>query len=442
MTYWDTDQFEIVEDQDHFGWPHLWHLNTECSILASPPHHSATSTKHHHHQQQQDQCATKQKETSLWISPSPAREKGSANKSRSRFASASSSYQPANRQFDACCRALVGDHPYNERQAYHDLISQSIENWDDEDEKPVVTEWDRSDAKSSCRDFTQRSALLNTLRISLRLYQLAPVTTCHISSGSDTSRCQQTEWPIKYYTPSCSATSCPRSWCIPGGNRTLICLPWACAGLPYVVWMTVAAGRSKRQINVPLSEPSTRPSKSVEILLFRQDAFEQDRVPSALSDLLCEIGRAVSDEESAPPQSILSFKPEWDYSTDEALKAWTAGTTDKDVFTKDKLPILYELAYKDMFRHRIYYEREPTPTSESESSDEDVAGPSRNCRSRNIVRDNDDDEAGTRRNTPDPDPSLDRPASRRSDGEDPGSDGIFDGDAPHNSSSNNTRELL
>lgn len=57
-----------------------------------------------------------------------------------------------------------------------------------------------------------------------------------------------------------------RSWCIPGGNRTLICLPWACAGLPYVVWMTVAAGRSKRQINVPLSEPSTRPSKSVEIL--------------------------------------------------------------------------------------------------------------------------------------------------------------------------------
>ncbi|KAH7475763.1 hypothetical protein FOMA001_g11557 [Fusarium oxysporum f. sp. matthiolae] len=136
------------------------------------------------------------------------------------------------------------------------------------------------------------------------------------------------------------------------------------------------------------------------------------------------------------------FKPEWDYSTDEALKAWTAGTTDKDVFTKDKLPILYELAYKDMFRHRIYYEREPTPTSESESSDEDVAGPSRNCRSRNIVRDNDDDEAGTRRNTPDPDPSLDRPASRRSDGEDPGSDGIFDGDAPHNSSSNNTRELL
>ncbi|RKK56205.1 hypothetical protein BFJ66_g3822 [Fusarium oxysporum f. sp. cepae] len=136
------------------------------------------------------------------------------------------------------------------------------------------------------------------------------------------------------------------------------------------------------------------------------------------------------------------FKPEWDYSTDEAVKAWTAGTTDKDVPTKDKLPILYELAYKDMFRHRIYYEREPTPTSESESSDEDVAGPSRNCRSRNIVRDNDDDEVGTMRNTPDPGPSLDRPASRRSDGEDPGSDGIFDGDAPHNSSSNNTRELL
>lgn len=73
-----------------------------------------------------------------------------------------------------------------------------------------------------------------------------------------------------------------------------------------------------------------------------------------------------------------------------------------------------------MFRYRISYERKPTLTSESESSDEDVAGPSRNCRSRNIVHDNNDDKAGTRRNTSDPNPSLDRPASRRSDGEDPG----------------------
>ncbi|KAM5378175.1 hypothetical protein ACJA88_005909 [Fusarium oxysporum] len=155
-------------------------------------------------------------------------------------------------------------------------------------------------------------------------------------------------------------------------------------------------------------------------------------VPVTLWDLLVVLKAIAST----------GFKPEWDYSTDEALKAWTAGNTDKDVPTKDKLPILYEIAYKDMFRHRIYYEREPTPKSESESSDEDVAGPSRNCRSRNIVRDNDDDEVGTMRNTPVPDPSLDRPASRRSDGEDPGSDGIFNGDAPHNSSSNNTRELL
>ncbi|KAJ0127143.1 Uncharacterized protein HZ326_29753 [Fusarium oxysporum f. sp. albedinis] len=186
--------------------------------------------------------------------------------------------------------------------------------------------------------------------------------------------------------------------------------------------------------------------------VFRQDAFEQDRVPVCPPAVDPEyemyqgfpVVPVTLWDLQVVSKAIAStgFKPEWDYSTDEALKAWTAGTTDKDVFTKDKLPILYELAYKDMFRHRIYYEREPTPTSESESSDEDVAGPSRNCRSRNIVRDNDDDEAGTRRNTPDPDPSLDRPASRRSDGEDPGSDGIFDGDAPHNSSSNNTRELL
>ncbi|KAM0084511.1 hypothetical protein ACKRZS_003352 [Fusarium odoratissimum] len=83
-----------------------------------------------------------------------------------------------------------------------------------------------------------------------------------------------------------------------------------------------------------------------------------------------------------------------------------------------------------MFQHRITYEREPTPTSESEGSDEDMVVPSRDCRSRNIVCDSDDGEADTRRNTPDPDPSLNRPASRRSDEEDHGSDGIFDGDAP------------
>ncbi|EWY87427.1 hypothetical protein FOYG_11627 [Fusarium oxysporum NRRL 32931] len=351
--------------------------------------------------------------------------------------------------------------PCNERQAYHDLISQSIENWDDEDEKPVVAEWDRSDAKSSCRDFTQRSALLNTWRISLRLYQLAPVTILSYF------------FRLRYQPVSTNGMANEVLYSVLFSNELSKIMVHPCweqdpdllaLGLRWTAICRLddrrcweiektnecpALGALKKAIEERGDTPLALPYHEMH-QVFRQDAFEQDRVPSALSDLLCEIGRAVSDEESTPPPpavdpeyemyqgfpvvpvtlwdlqvlskaiSSTSFKPEWDYSTDEALKAWTAENTDKDVPTKDKLPILYELAYKDMFRHRISYEREPTPTSESESSDEDVAGPSRNCRSRNIVHDNDDDKAGTRRNTSDPNPSLDRPASRRSDGEDPG----------------------
>jgi hypothetical protein len=327
--------------------------------------------------------------------------------------------------------------PSNERQEYDDLIAEKFENWGDEDEKRVQAEWVRSEAKSLCqaRAFTQRTALLTTWKISLRLYRQAPVT---IFSERFDLRYQAVDTNGQASELLYSGTFCSKlseimvhpCWEQDVGLLALG-LRWTamCRMDDRRLWPFVdtygcpvleALDKQIREHDEqdPDSElPSSYHDIHEEL---RLQALDDRRLPSYISNLLHKIGDRMADEESLRPTSddadkeydgylvvpvtlwdlkVLSeainateLREEWNYSTGEALKAWNALQTGK-IASKDKLPLLYELSYKNLFRHRIVQEREElqsTTGSDSGSSGDDQVALTRHRGSRQVLSDSDD----------------------------------------------------
>lgn len=344
----------------------------------------------------------------------------------------------------ATARRILEDNPSitieasKEIQQYEESFCAQIENWDQEDEKTVQDLWDSSKAKSECKTFTQQTPLLTTWRISLRLYNQAPVI---LFSEEFNLRYQSTTHPWAK-DAVLSGTFCQAlceimvhpCWEQDPGKLAL--------GLQ---WTSVCRIDDRRYweltdtYDCPVLEDLDETIKQeiqgkdpqeIELDVSYAEMLEESRcktledgnTPSAFSSLLYQINKAVAEENSARPSlndeyrkydeydvvpvtlwdlQVLSkainatqFKAEWNYSTREASKAWNSQPKGKEFPAMDKLPLLYELSYKDLFRRRIIYDREErqsTTSSASGSVDENQPARPRGRRSRQVLSDSDEE---------------------------------------------------
>ncbi|KAI7770188.1 hypothetical protein LZL87_002559 [Fusarium oxysporum] len=322
----------------------------------------------------------------------------------------------------ATARTMLRDHPplkvdlLDDRRFYRELIETPIDDWSADDEAAVVADWNQSEAKSLSRDFSQRNALLATWKISLRLYKETPVTLLSLFTSLRYQPVSTNGMgnEVIYSESFCSELSKLMAHPCWEQKTTLLTL-----GLR---WTVICRLDDRRiwELNRTYHCPALKAlSQNIEecgdaqmMLSYhemhkaaREAVFELRTAPSVLSDLLCNIGQAVSGEVSARPPvdsqyqihngfdvlpvtlwdlQVLSkavnsttFKTEWNYSVEEALLAWKAESKGSDIPAKEKLPLLYELAHLDLLRHYVVLGRKYPPTSASEGSRQDFVAPER-----------------------------------------------------------------
>ncbi|KAL5613149.1 hypothetical protein FOVSG1_002212 [Fusarium oxysporum f. sp. vasinfectum] len=304
----------------------------------------------------------------------------------------------------------------DERRFYRELIETPADNWSAEDEAAVVADWNQSEAKSCTGYFSQRHDLLSTWRISLRLYQEAPVTLLSLFTSlryqpvSTNGMANEVIYSVSFCNELSKLMVHPcweqKTTLLTLGLRwTVICRlddrriwelnrTYGCPALKALSQKIEECGDSRMALSYHEMHEAAREAVS-----------EQRATPSVLSDLLCHIGQAVSDEKSARPPvdpqyqidngfdvlpvtlwdlQVLSkavnsttFKAEWNYSVDEALRSWDAEHKGRKIPSKDKLPLLYELAHLDLLRHYVVLRRKHPRTSQSEGSRQDVVASER-----------------------------------------------------------------
>ncbi|KAF5644490.1 hypothetical protein F52700_2489 [Fusarium sp. NRRL 52700] len=322
----------------------------------------------------------------------------------------------------------------DERGFYRDLIEKPIDNWSAEDEAAVVSDWNQSEAKSRSQNFTpQHTHLIRTWKISLRLYQKTPVT---ILSLYNSLRYQPVSTSNNAIEEIYSGTFC----CELSKLMVHPCFEQKMTLLTTALGWTVICRLDDRRLwglNRTYGCPALKIlSKAIEECegsrmrlslhemheTAREAAFEQRTEPSVFSTLLCNIGKAVSDEgDPRPPvdykyQTVkgfdvlpvtlwdlrvlakavnsTKFRTEWNYSTEEAFMAWTAEHGITDAPEKAQLPLLYELAHLDLLRHYVTLRRQ----SESTNSRHHVAASepqiSEPLSSQGVIWDGDTDNPG------------------------------------------------
>ncbi|KLO81566.1 Uncharacterized protein Y057_7544 [Fusarium fujikuroi] len=419
--------------------------NTECSapafsLLTTHRHRHRTTTtnnKNNNNNNKMSSRSTRKRPASGELQAGPAKRGRPTKADRD-------SQVPQGAISRATARHILDDNPSitieagKEIQQYEESFCAQIENWDPKDEKTVQDLWDSSKAKSECKKFIQKTPLLTTWRISLRLYNQAPVI---LFSEEFNLRYQSTTHPWakgavlsgSFCEALCEIMVHP-CWEQDPGKLAL--------GLQ---WTSVCRIDDRRYweltdtYDCPVLEDLDETIKQeiqgkdpqeIELDVSYAEMLEESRCktledgnsPSAFSSLLYQINKAVAEENSARPPlndeyrkydeydvvpvtlwdlQVLSkainatqFKAEWNYSTKEASKAWNSQLKGKEFPAMDMLPLLYELSYKDLFRRRIVYDREErqsTTSSASGSVDENQPACARGRRSRQVLSDSDEE---------------------------------------------------
>ncbi|KAH7202343.1 hypothetical protein DER44DRAFT_900865 [Fusarium oxysporum] len=242
----------------------------------------------------------------------------------------------------------------DERRFYRELIETPADNWSAEDEAAVVADWNQSEAKSCTGYFSQRHDLLSTWRISLRLYQEAPVTLLSLFTSLryqpvSTNGIASLRWTVICYLDD------RRIWEL---NRT-----YGYPALKALLQNIKECGDSRIALSYHEMHEAAREAVS-----------EQRATPSVLSDLLFTLWDL---QVLLKAVNSTTFKAEWNYSVDEAFRSWDAERKGRNIPSKDKLPLLYELAHLDLLRHYVVLRRKHPRTSQSEGSRQDVVASER-----------------------------------------------------------------
>ncbi|KAF4342770.1 hypothetical protein FBEOM_3292 [Fusarium beomiforme] len=294
----------------------------------------------------------------------------------------------------------------DEREFYRKLVFWPEGSVFSGDEKDILEEWDESIQKPESSKFSRgsHSPLANVWRVCLRLYRISPVILWSPLHGL---QYQPATASAQAYKTIPSGTFCSKLLallvhpCWDGEIKdfccalqwTIICRiddrrPWFPSTAPCEAFRRFCKEIEEHQNGMP------RPYF---------EAFEEARNRSTrrsqLAELMYNIGKAVQNESDATPQvpddlterglhilpvtiwdltvltkavNSTTFKNEWNYTVEDALVGWNAEIRGQDLPPLNKLPLVHELANKELFRHLYMLER-GEDSDESEHDNDTIA---------------------------------------------------------------------
>ncbi|KAF9766902.1 hypothetical protein IL306_000599 [Fusarium sp. DS 682] len=315
-------------------------------------------------------------------------------------------------------REMLRRHPalihtdQSDLQFYEDLVSRFVpDQWDEDDEAEIDEEWDQSEVKENSKNLntSQYASLFLLFKICLRLYRTTPIALISPVVG------------LRYQATSKNRLAdewiFTKSFCDKLAQLMVHpCMQQKTDMLALVLRWTATCRldcRFKRVITFKTSCPALD-SLFEELFelqgrhlvrsyhemhkIARDRAIAAGHSPSFWSDLLYHIGEKVSQNTKGRPEvkpefrslwglsvvpvtvwdleiiikvvKSIELKPEWNYSVEDALKAWKVEVPNQELPTQDKLSLIYKFAYKDVFR-RLRFLQSPSSSVSGENEDED-----------------------------------------------------------------------
>ncbi|KAF5644468.1 hypothetical protein F52700_2467 [Fusarium sp. NRRL 52700] len=353
-------------------------------------------------------------------------------------------------------RRLLEEHPKLEEPSeassndldafYREHISWHVKSqWGPEDDDAVEEEWERSPQKAvSTFNKSQHGALLAMFKVCMRLYRSTPI---EIFSPYHS---------LRYYPASNSRLGnvwvYNKSFCdefkalmvhpIWEGDTDLLttALQWTviCRMRDDRIWLGSAHKRCpalghvykevrrchKDEVALPCSYHEMHVSE-------RQRILEAGESPGEWSDLFYQIGELASNNPATEaddeclqllglpvlPVTIqdlrlltealnsTNLRPEWNYSVEEALKGWKVEAFGKKLPDMDSLSLVFEIAWKDVFRYvRVTKrdggaDRNPPRSIHAHVGEENESEPKRVQRTRKLRRRQSNDESDKEQET-------------------------------------------
>ncbi|RBQ77309.1 hypothetical protein FVER14953_06609 [Fusarium verticillioides] len=318
-------------------------------------------------------------------------------------------------------RRMVDQHPALKKTGddvdafYREIISWHVDSaWDAEDDDAIDAQWERCGQRANSIEFkpSQHSALLTMFKVCLRLFKSTPIQIL------------SPYYSLRYYPVSNNGTGnkwiYTKTFC--DDFTALMVHPFWDSDTDLFAtalqWTVISRLGDDRLWTGHLNKPCpaldyvysevelcTGAQVSLPCSYHEMHVSERDRIlergesPGEWSDLFYEIGELASKQKEAKPKeqflrllglpvlpvsvrdlSLLTaaldstdLKPQWNYSVEEASQAWKAENSGQELPPMKGLPLVYEIAWKSVFRHVRVVNR----TSESDSplpfsNDEDL----------------------------------------------------------------------
>ncbi|QGI66656.1 hypothetical protein CEK27_010627 [Fusarium fujikuroi] len=295
---------------------------------------------------------------------------------------------------------------------YRELVSWHVDGpWDPEDDDAIDEEWEQSPQKANSK-FTpsQHSSFLTMFKVCLRLFKSTPVAIfspyhslryCSLAPNG-----YGNEWI--YTKPFCDDFTDIMKHPFWESNTDLLAaaLQWTviCRLDDRRLW----SGRLDKPcpaLDSVYAEVKRCHEQNVELscsyhemhVSERERILERGESPCEWSDLFYQIGELASEHTATKPKPALmellglkvlpvtihdlklltnaldstDLRPEWNYSVDEASEGWSAEVSGQDLPTMKKLPFVFEVAWKSVFRYVRLAKRKLASESSSPLGDDE-----------------------------------------------------------------------
>ncbi|KAF4950521.1 hypothetical protein FGADI_8140 [Fusarium gaditjirri] len=283
--------------------------------------------------------------------------------------------------------------------------------WRDEDNDVIDEEWEKSEIKemSERLNTSQYAQLFLLFKICLRLYRTTPIALlspiCALRYQVVSKNSLSNEWIM-------SGTFCEKLSSImvhPCWKENIDSLALA------LRWTVICRldSRSPWAASVKFSCPVIQRvqdriisygDRPLEISYHEMHKAERERASdrgeslSTLSEILFEVGEAVPKCNKVKPNAepkynhifgwsvlpvtvwdlrvlaqvvdSMEFKPEWNYSVEDALNAWKAENSGPELPPQDKLSLIYAISHKSVFRHLRLVARQITSVQGTDTDDD------------------------------------------------------------------------
>ncbi|KAM0084519.1 hypothetical protein ACKRZS_003360 [Fusarium odoratissimum] len=326
---------------------------------------------------------------------------------------------PENSMSRVQAQGMLSRHPplsYTSQQEswfYDELVPWPAQHdWDEEDSAAIDEEWNQSELKesSSRLNTSQYASLFLLFKISLRLYRttpivlLSPICAMRYQAVSKNHFCNEWIMSGKFCNVLSSLMVHP---CWEENIDSLaLALRWTviCRLDSRSAW-AADVKFSCSVLQRIFDKIKEYQGESLNISYHEMHKAERDRAsgrdepPSTLSDILYEVGEAVPKDNTVMPKAdpkynsvfgwsvlpvtvwdlkilakvvnSMDFKPEWNYSVEDALSAWKVENSGPELPPQDRLSVIYSHSQKSVFRHLRLVDRQLSSVQGTEEAKDD-----------------------------------------------------------------------